>query len=49
MSEARVGTKKRDFRSNKETDERKKRCAAVPKLLDKESPIQGSPPGFDIV
>jgi hypothetical protein len=36
------------FRSNKETGEGKK-CAALPKLLDKKSPIQGSPPGFDIV
>src|SRR5262249_29884443 len=39
--------RRRAFRSNKETDEGKK-CAAQPKLLDKKSPIQGSPPGFDI-
>src|SRR5215468_11124661 len=34
VSDARVGTKKRAFRSNKETDEGKG-CAAPPKLLDK--------------
>ena len=41
VSEVRVGTKKRASRSNKETDERS-RCAGVPKLLDKQSPIQGT-------
>ena len=41
VSEVRVGTKKRASRSNKETDERS-RCAGVPKLLDKQSPIQGA-------
>jgi ABC-type uncharacterized transport system substrate-binding protein len=40
VSEVRVGTKKPAFRSNKETDKGKK-CAALPKLLDKKSPIQG--------
>ena len=41
VSEVRVGTKKRASRSNKETDERS-RYAGVPKLLDKQSPIQGT-------
>ncbi len=41
VSEARVGTKKRASRSNKETDEEKRGCAALPKLLDKKGPIQG--------
>jgi hypothetical protein len=45
----RIGTKKRAFRSNKETDEGQKTCVALPNPLDKRSPIQGSPPGFDIV
>ena len=29
------------LRSNKESDERRERCVALPKLLDKERPIQG--------
>ena len=33
MSDARVGMKKRAFRSNKETN-KEKRCAVLPKLLD---------------
>jgi hypothetical protein len=41
VSKVPVGTKKRASRSNKETDERS-RCASVPKLLDKQSPIQGT-------
>ena len=42
----RVGTKKRAFRSNKETERTKTQRCAEP--LDKRSPIQGSPHGFDI-
>ena len=39
--EARVGTKKRALRSNKETDEGQKICRSS-ELLDKKSPIQGT-------
>jgi len=44
----RVGMKKRDSRSNKETDQESKKESAALKPLDNEKPIQGSPPGFDI-
>jgi hypothetical protein len=37
----RVGTKKRAFRSNKETDET---CVALPNPLTKETPYKGHPP-----
>jgi hypothetical protein len=43
----RVGTKKRAFRSNKETDEGQKHALHC-RTLDKRSPIQGSTLGFDI-
>ena len=45
VSEARVGTKKRAFRSNKETDEGKKDAPRSLNFLTKKAPYKG--PGAD--
>jgi len=41
VSQARIGTKKRTFRSNKETDEGKKMCPPCLNLLTKKAPYKG--------
>jgi hypothetical protein len=41
VSQARIGTKKRTFRSNKETDEGKRMCPPCLNLLTKKAPYKG--------
>jgi len=41
VSQARIGTKKRTFRSNKEADKGKKMCPPCLNLLTKKAPYKG--------